>query len=168
MISLTDFRNITLQIYQMIYGLPNQDYSLATADSVSTMNTSTTAIYALITGSPDREIPGDRLPLFCRVDDVALAHVRALEAPSADVAGQRFLLCGGNFTWLQAVKHLHEVRPELASRLPKIPEVEPAQPLVAKMDCSPAEKVLNMKFMEWKQVLETTIDALVAKEKESN
>lgn len=80
---------------KMIYGLPNQEYSLASADAASTLNTSTAAIYALITGPADRDLPGDRLPLFCEVSDVARAHVKALEAPSADVAGKRFLLCGG-------------------------------------------------------------------------
>lgn len=67
--------------------------------SRSDVNTSSAAIYALINGEPDREVPINRLPLFVSVKDVALAHVKALEVDEAK--GHRFLLCGGAFTWEQ-------------------------------------------------------------------
>lgn len=63
------------------------------------VNTSSNAIYTLINGATKGEVPGNRLPLFVAVEDVALAHVRALEVPADKVAGKRFLLCGGGFTW---------------------------------------------------------------------
>lgn len=75
------------------------------------------------------------------------------------------MLCGGSFTWEDAVKHLATARPALAHRLPKLPEVETVYPKIASLDCGPAKKVLKMEFVEWKEVLETTIDALVQQEK---
>ena len=64
------------------------------------VNTSSNAIYTLI--QPDvhhGQVPWNRLPLFCSVQDVALAHVGASEADAKDVKQERFLLCGGAFTW---------------------------------------------------------------------
>lgn len=117
---------------------------------------------------------GNRLPLFCSVEDVALAHVKALEAKTEDVVGKRFLLCGGSFTWedvsvptfilgellltfwllsQQAIEYLATARPALASRLPKLPEVAEPKQKIAVLDCTPALTVLGMPpFMEWKEV----------------
>ncbi|ORY73425.1 hypothetical protein BCR35DRAFT_333689 [Leucosporidium creatinivorum] len=130
------------------------------------VNTSSNAIYTLINGATNGEVPWNRLPLFVAVEDVALAHVRALEVDGAKVKGQRFLLCGGGFTWEDAIKHLQKVRPELASRLPKLPEVEKDFGPMATMDCTPAREILGLpEFKTWPEVLERTIDSLVEVEK---
>ncbi|BGP21484.1 hypothetical protein JCM10295v2_000359 [Rhodotorula toruloides] len=90
----------------VIYGPPLQRVA-----SRSEINTSSGAIYALINGDAEREVPSNRLPLFAHVKDVAVAHVK----------GQRFLICGGAFTWEEAIVHLSWVHPSLAPRLPKLP-----------------------------------------------
>lgn len=71
----------------MIYGPPVQKIS-----SRDEVNTSSEAIYALISGEEGREVPWNRLPLFAHVADVATAHVRALEAEDDKVAGKRVRL----------------------------------------------------------------------------
>ncbi|GAA5918107.1 hypothetical protein JCM6882_006347 [Rhodosporidiobolus microsporus] len=149
----------------MIYGPPLQKIA-----SKAETNTSSAAIYALIDGPDGREVPWNRLPLFCHVEDVALAHVRALEVEDEEkVKGQRFLLYGGAFTWEDAITHLASARPSLASRLPQIPSSGPkdAGRPIAKLDISPAEDVLGMTQLKgWKTTLEETVDALVEIEKQ--
>ncbi|GEM06174.1 NAD-dependent epimerase/dehydratase [Rhodotorula toruloides] len=73
----------------VIYGPPLQRVA-----SRSEINTSSGAIYALINGDAEREVPSNRLPLFAHVKDVAVAH---------------------------AIVHLSWVHPSLAPRLPKLP-----------------------------------------------
>ncbi|SCZ90250.1 BZ3500_MvSof-1268-A1-R1_Chr1-3g01869 [Microbotryum saponariae] len=136
----------------------------------SEVNTSSGAIYALINGSTKGQVPANRLPLFCHVEDVARAHVLALEhLPKVDQ--QRFLLCGGGFTWEQAILHLEKSRPDLASRLPKLPKDEDRADLnagpLAKLDCTPAKELLGIeRFKTWQETLEETIDRLVEMEKQ--
>jgi len=94
----------------MIYGPTLQPCNLAS------LNTSSKAIYKLISNEP--EFPGDRLPLFAHVTDVADAHVLALTKPNA--GGKRFLLQGkGVLTWGNAVEYIATQHPDLVSRLPK-------------------------------------------------
>ncbi|SCV68368.1 BQ2448_489 [Microbotryum intermedium] len=149
----------------MIYGPPLQRIADA-----SEVNISSGAIYALINGSTKGQVPANRLPLFCHVEDVARAHVLAIEhLPKVDQ--QRFLLCGGGFTWEEAILHLEKVRPDLASRLPKLPKEEDRADLkagpLAKLDCSPAKELLGIdRFKTWQETLEETIDRLVELEKQ--
>lgn len=56
------------------------------------INTSSNAIYGLIEGDKDREVPWNRLPLFCATEDVAKAHRKALEVDVEKVRGQRVSL----------------------------------------------------------------------------
>ncbi|BGP04584.1 hypothetical protein JCM10049v2_000386 [Rhodotorula toruloides] len=149
----------------MIYGPPLQRVA-----SRSEINTSSGAIYALIHGEPGREVPWNRLPLFAHVVDVALAHVRAVEVEAEKVKGQRFLICGGSFTWEEATAHLASVRPSLAPRLPTLPaspsQYKDAGKPLARLDCTPAKEVLGFEgFRGWKETLEETVDALVEIEK---
>ncbi|GJN91552.1 hypothetical protein Rhopal_004575-T1 [Rhodotorula paludigena] len=150
----------------MIYGPPLQKIA-----SRSEVNTSSAAIYALINGPEGREVPWNRLPFFAHVEDVALAHVRALEVEDASkVAGRRFIIYGGAFTWEEATVFLAEQRPALKSRLPALP-ASPEQykdhgkPL-AVLDTSPAKEVLGFKeFKGWQETVLETVDALVEIEK---
>ncbi|GAA6061685.1 hypothetical protein JCM10212_005977 [Sporobolomyces blumeae] len=146
----------------MIYSPPLQSIS-----SPEEINTSSNAIFSLINGEKGRAPMGNRLPLFCATEDVALAHVRALEVDEDKVKGRRFLLCGGSFTWEDAVRHLAQVHPELKDRLPTLPEqdVDGDKP-IARLDCTPAREILGIdEFRNWKDTLERTIDRLVEVEK---
>ncbi|GAA5923169.1 uncharacterized protein JCM15063_003559 [Sporobolomyces koalae] len=142
----------------MIYSSPRQAIT-----SKAEVNTSSNAIYSLINGEKDRDAPWNRLPLFCSTEDVALAHRRVLEVDEDKVRGRRFLLCGGSFTWEDAIRHLATTRPELKPRLPKLTQHDPdADKPIAKLDCTPAQQVLGItQFKEWKEILEKTIDRLV-------
>ncbi|GAA5877061.1 hypothetical protein JCM16303_006155 [Sporobolomyces ruberrimus] len=136
------------------------------------INTSSNAIYGVIEGDKDREVPWNRLPLFCATEDVAKAHRKALEVDVEKVRGQRFLLCGGAFTWEDAIRHLSRTKPSLKPRLPKlVSESDPTRDRdhgreIAKLDCTPAKEVLGMgEFKGWKEVLEGTVEGLLEIEK---
>ncbi|KPV78383.1 uncharacterized protein RHOBADRAFT_50856 [Rhodotorula graminis WP1] len=150
----------------MIYGPPLQ--KIASRDEV---NTSSAAIYALINGDEGRDVPWNRLPLFAHVADVATAHVRALEADDDKVAGKRFLICGGSFTWEDATSYLASQRPALRSRLPTLPaspdQYKDAGKPIATLDTSLAKANLGFdSFIGWEETLLSTVDALVEIEKQ--
>jgi nucleoside-diphosphate-sugar epimerase len=128
-------------------------------------------VYELITGAPDRPVPGydpaDRVPpLHVDVRDVARAHVLALKVPPSD-AVKRFILCSSTFTWKEAIEFLAQVRPELKGRLPVITGKEPAVPPSATLDTSATAAVLGLKnYVKWEDTVLDTIDDQVRIEKE--
>lgn len=69
----------------------------------------------------------------------------------------------------QVVNHIRQARPELESVLPKAPDTlnsdTPRKPL-AKIDTSPAEQELGLKFRDWKSSIEEVVDALLRVKKE--
>jgi nucleoside-diphosphate-sugar epimerase len=141
----------------MIYG-----QTLQPGVSLSNLNTSSKAIYNLINSA--EEMPADRLPLFCHAADVGEAHVRWLSSSTAKP--QRYLLFGGAVNWATAVEYIAEKRPELKSRLPKgyeqaIKEKKDPKTSYASLDCTPAEKELNMKFKDWQVTLDDSLDSLL-------
>ncbi|KAF7974705.1 hypothetical protein HWV62_11491 [Athelia sp. TMB] len=143
----------------MIYGPALQD----SATSPKALNTSAAMIYKLFSGEVT-EVPEDGLPLFVDVRDVAEAHVRALH-PAA--TGARIPLCGGAFTWLQAVEHLSRKYPALQSRLAKPSAKAKADERVqATISTRVAAEKLGMdKFIGWEQSLDDTVDSLLELEK---
>ncbi|KAJ6573858.1 hypothetical protein DFH09DRAFT_1276923 [Mycena vulgaris] len=133
-----------------------------TVSSPDRLNTSSQAIYQLISGKMKTIAPrAEGLPLFVDVRDVAAAHILALKNDA--VIGKRVLLSGGEFLYY---KMIAKQRPELVSRLPSLegivnPENEP----IAKVDTSIAKNVLGISFIPYEKSLFDTIDALLAMEK---
>jgi nucleoside-diphosphate-sugar epimerase len=128
-------------------------------------------IYVLITGAPDRPVPGydavtRGIPLNVDVRDVARAHVLALKVPPSDVP-KRFILCSSRFTWKEAIEFIGQARPELKGRLPVITGQEPAVPPFATVDTSATEAILGLKnYVKWQDTVLDTIDDLLRVEKE--
>ncbi|KZP19338.1 NAD(P)-binding protein [Athelia psychrophila] len=146
----------------MIYGPALQD----AATSPASLNTSAAMIYQLFSGKLTA-IPDDQLPLFVDVRDVANAHVLALQKDSA--SGARIPLCGGGFTWAQAVDELNATRPELRSRLVPQGTGNVAPNTMATVSTRVAAEKLGLKeFIGWKQSLSDTVDSLLELEKKWN
>jgi nucleoside-diphosphate-sugar epimerase len=128
-------------------------------------------VYGLITGAPDRPVPGydpvDHFPpVSVDVRDVARAHVLALKVPPSDTL-KRFILHSSTFTWKEAIELLSEARPELKGRLPVITGKEPAVAPFATVDISATEAVLELKdYVKWQDTILDTIDNLLRLEKE--
>jgi nucleoside-diphosphate-sugar epimerase len=74
----------------LIFGPPEQSVG-----STTSLNTSANEIYQLINGK-NKDLPGQGLPVFVDVRDVAEAHILALKNDS--VIGKRVLLAGGPYT----------------------------------------------------------------------
>lgn len=145
----------------MIYGP-----TLQPAVRLSTLNTSSKAIYTLIT-SPSA-VPDDRLPLFCHARDVGDAHVVWLSSNSAP--SQRYTLYGGAFNWAMAVGYIARHYPELVSRLPKgyeeaLSTAKDPKTSYASFDASDAEQKLNIRFKDWQTTLKESLDSLLELEK---
>ncbi|KAG6843879.1 hypothetical protein H0H87_012095 [Tephrocybe sp. NHM501043] len=122
-------------------------------------------IYTLLTGA----IPPPLPPVFCDVRDVARAHVAALAVPKAtsSVEDKRFLIGGGLLVWKDAVKYLHEARPQLKNRIPSLTtEFMPLPGVPTTIDATRAKVVLNMdSYYNWKETLGDTIESLLEAEK---
>jgi len=139
----------------LIFGPPEQSVS-----SNATLNTSSQAIYRLISGEA-KTVPLDSLPLFVDVRDAAQAHILALKNDS--VAGKRVLLSGGSYSSYDAVKLIAEKRPELKSRLPSLEGAQPDPRPIANVDTSIAEE-LGLSFTSYETCLLDTIDVLLQRE----
>lgn len=84
---------ITTLCPPMIYGPPIQ-----ATNSAEELNTSSATLYALINNL--KQLPDDRLPFFCAVQDVAKAHVLSLKQEG--VKNKRVIICADEaFTWRQ-------------------------------------------------------------------
>lgn len=142
----------------MIYGP-----SLHSFESESSINTSSKAIWSIVSGKTE-SLPEDRLPLFCDVRDVSRAHILALTKHES--IGQRVPLFGGSFVWADAVQYLQKERPELATRLPRMDPSAPAYGPMASIDTSVAREKLGMNsFIGWQKTLLDTVDDLLEQEK---
>ncbi|KAH9851905.1 hypothetical protein C2E23DRAFT_904045 [Lenzites betulinus] len=128
-------------------------------------------ICQLILGEAGRPLPFQSPPLYCHIDDVARAHVRALDLPKlpagSDVRDKRFLVAGpGALPWTDAVEIIAAERPQLKDRLPSL-ENAPALPgPISTIDTTRAAKVLGMtEYKDRKTTLLDTVDMLIAAEK---
>ncbi|KAJ7679295.1 hypothetical protein DFH06DRAFT_1033040 [Mycena polygramma] len=126
-------------------------------------------INSLIDGKPGRPLGPQLAPFFCDVRDVARAHVRSLAAPRASTDGvrKRFLICGGTFTWKEAVEYLALARPELKGRLPSVENAPPLPGSPSTTDVFPAKNILGLdNYISWKKTVEDTLDWVLVTEKE--
>ncbi|PWN47418.1 NAD(P)-binding protein [Violaceomyces palustris] len=160
-----DYKENEKPLYDVVTFNPPMIYGATLQPGVkrSNLNTSSATVYRLI--SKVETMPEDRLPLFCHARDVADAHVSALKVKEA--RSRRFLLCGGKFTWSDAVKYIAQTRPELVERLPKGWEesrgADASQ--IASLDTSDAENLLGIRFKDWKTTLDQTLDSLLELER---
>ncbi|KAE9393489.1 NAD(P)-binding protein [Gymnopus androsaceus JB14] len=131
--------------------------------SLKSLNTSNLGIYSLINGS--KETPPDSVPTFCDVVSTAKIHVKALESES--VVGKRVLFSKGPATIHQILKIIAKARPELADRLPSIPEVDPLEgKTISRIDSSLAMDTLGVKGLDLEETVLQTVDSLLELERQ--
>ena len=103
---------------------------------------------------PEDGLLDDGLPLYVDVRDIALAHVRAIDAPEA--ANKRILICGGDLRSQEISDILRQEIPGADRIVPKGEPGKNTKPATAfSMDVSNAEKELGM---TWKSKQETFRD----------
>ncbi len=128
-------------------------------------------VHLLLNGEPGRALPEwlaePLVPHFCDVRDVAKAHVRALQVDtrSRNVSDKRYLLCGGHFSWKQAVRYLEQTMSQLKQRLPDVTNTPDLREEVASIDVSLARDSLQLGgFVGWEQTLVDTVKSLLVLE----
>jgi len=146
-----------------IFGPPHPDFPPVERERLGTNG----MIYALINGEPGRDMPPQFAPFYCDVRDVAMAHVRSLNAKPLENGQKRLLVCGGSFMWKEAVEHLNATRPDLKHRLPSPETAKPLPGTLSTTDVSPASAILGLEnYIPWTKCVTDTLDALLVAEKE--
>lgn len=136
-------------------------HHLATLDSI---NTSNSRVVALLKGQWKDAVPSTLpVPIWVDVRDVAKAHIRAFEEPSA--GGQRLFTTAGWFSNREIVDVVRSKFPEFSDRLPA-PDVKggelPSPDQVFKVNNDATNKLLKIKWIG----LEESITDLVTSLKE--
>lgn len=124
-------------------------------------------VYALLNGPAGRPVPATAVVAeFIDVRDAARAHVLALSAPLTPGKAKKALTSGGAFTWVQAVRHLREKKPELRARLPALEGVDlPAEGTHARYDVGSAERVLGLKeYVPFEKTVEAVVEEALQRE----
>ncbi|KAI0044876.1 NAD-P-binding protein [Auriscalpium vulgare] len=123
-------------------------------------------VYALVAGPKGRPVmPMNQVATFVNVVDVARAHVLALSLPPSDKP-KRIIPNAGEYTWVRAVKHLWEKRPELRDRLPTVEGDTQEVPPHATCDNSSAKRAGLVQYIGFEDTIEAAVDDVLRKEKE--
>ncbi|KAJ8481632.1 hypothetical protein ONZ51_g5881 [Trametes cubensis] len=138
-----------------VYGRPID--GLSTGGGITSLG-SNALIYQLIAGEPGRPLPFQLPPYYCNLPKLSAG---------ADVRDKRFIVAGpGVLLWADAVKVVQEERPTLRGRLPSMENASPLPGPLSKVDTTRARDILGMKdYVDWKDTLLETIDALIEAEK---
>lgn len=113
--------------------------------SISALNTSNRLVHAVVSAGESSPVPPTRGPVWVDVQDVALAHVRALSTPEA--GGARFLLAAGVYCNQEISDAAREVAKVKKFPVGRIPIGEPGRReahLHFGVDAKEAEEVLGM------------------------
>lgn len=142
-----DFSIVTIQP-PMVYGPLRHN-----VDSMDELNTSSADIYRLFNGSL-KTVPDTMFWCWADPRDVAQGHLKAYISEKA--ANQRFIICGGNYSYQRVVDIIRANFPELRDLTPEGIPNEPLQP-VYKLDGSKAERELGVKYHT---IEESVVDAV--------
>ncbi|CAE6468002.1 unnamed protein product [Rhizoctonia solani] len=145
----------------MVYGPALQEVK-----SMSNLNASSTAFYALFSGQ-QKELKNAGVWLWTDVRDIAKAHIAALEKPRA--GNERFLIREGRFSINYVVDFIWKHYPERAQAkgIPKpsqsvaFPETGTYHP-----DNSKSKNILGIEYFPIERTLVDTLEQFVVLEKE--
>jgi nucleoside-diphosphate-sugar epimerase len=138
----------------LVVGEPLQHVS-----SMDKLNTSCQSIYSLFDA---KSIPDNQFPFVVDVVDVARAHVQSLKV--AEAGSKRFILSGSQYSFQLIVDAIRKEYPQLQSRMitGNVGEDENKGKTIARLDVSPAEKILGIKFANWHDtIIRDTVPALL-------
>ncbi|KAG9098033.1 methylglyoxal reductase (NADPH-dependent) gre2 [Ceratobasidium sp. 392] len=134
--------------------------------SLSSLNTSSAAFYALFSGQK-KELANASIWLWTDVRNAAEAHIAAFEKPGT--ANERFFICEGRFNMNQAADTIWKYYPERAAAK-GIPKSNPAIDYPASgtyvPDNTKSKNVLGINYIPFESMLKDTLEQFVALEKE--
>ncbi|PVG04397.1 NAD(P)-binding protein [Serendipita vermifera] len=125
-------------------------------ESVDKLNTSSAGLYAILTGQ-NKEIETQSIMIFCNVIDLAVAHIRAIEAP--DAGNKRILTCSDKpYNPKQISDAFIKHFPDLARNTPtKLPEGVEADGYPTggyyRGDNSLSKKILGMTYYDIEETM---------------
>lgn len=131
-------------------------------EKYGSLNTSNEIIMKLLDGSRKGDTLDAKGMSFVHVEDVATAH---LEAYERDEAIGRFVLSGGDGSWLEVCKLLAKLCPDRAEAglIPLKQEGgDEAAAKVPRIDASKAKSKLGMSFIGLEDILKDTVAGLLA------
>ncbi|KAF2261737.1 3-beta hydroxysteroid dehydrogenase/isomerase family protein-like protein [Lojkania enalia] len=134
--------------------------------SMNDLNESTARIWNLFLKewNPEGEMPGNGLPLYVDVRDLAKAHVLAMDAK--DAGNQRFLVSPGSVTSQQIADIMREEVPGAAERVPKgTPGVDTLPVGAISIDTTKAKTILGLEYRSVKETFTDLGKQLLAIEK---
>ncbi|TFY72044.1 hypothetical protein EVG20_g955 [Dentipellis fragilis] len=100
------------------------------------------------------------VPGFIHIEDVATAHVRALEIPPSAMP-KRIIASSGHMDLKDAIEHLAKVRPQLRDTLPDVSTAARRDPHL-RFDGSTMQTVLGMRDLKgWQETLENAVDDIL-------
>ncbi|QRV98307.1 NADPH-dependent methylglyoxal reductase GRE2 protein [Ceratobasidium sp. AG-Ba] len=145
----------------MVYGPALQEIT-----SMSSLNTSSAAFYAIFSGQK-KELANASIWFWTDVRNVAQAHVAAFEKPGT--ANERFFICEGRFTMNEAAAAIWKYYPERA-QVKAIPKPSPALEYPASgtyyADNSKSKNVLGIEYIPFESMIKDTLEQFIALEKE--
>lgn len=131
-------------------------------EDLDSLNTSNHRIRAIIDGGAKASgLQPTVVYLFADVRDVADAHVRALDNPTA--GGQRFLVTGGHYSNKKMVDIVRESYPRLSDRLPPDNEVKDDTPEdVYGYDNKKSREILGLTYRSFEECVRDTVESLLS------
>ncbi|KPM41822.1 hypothetical protein AK830_g4716 [Neonectria ditissima] len=125
----------------MVFGpfLPNSE-----PQSLDQLNTSNQIVWGVVSAGEKSEVPPTRAPVWVSVEDVALAHLKALQVPEA--RGGRYLLAAGVYCNQEIADVARAVANKHRNRIPKgEPGAREADTHFG-VDAAETEKVFSIKW----------------------
>ncbi|KAM5343637.1 hypothetical protein ACJ41O_012174 [Fusarium nematophilum] len=123
----------------------------AVPSSPDQLNTSNQIVYDTVSVGKEGEVPPTRGPVWVSVGDVALAHIKALEAPEA--GGERYLLAAGVYCNQEIADIAREVARKHEALIPHgTPGLREADKHFG-VDAWKTEKALGMEWQGLKEML---------------
>jgi len=127
-------------------------------NSLNSLNTSNERIRDIIQGKWKEEIPATPIPIWIDVRDLALAHVKAFETPSA--GGKRFFATTGFFSNKEIVEIISKNFPEYKDQLPAESVKGGEKPEFAKVDNGRLKELLGSSFTSLEQSMVDLVKSL--------
>lgn len=128
-------------------------------NSLEVINTSNQRVLDLIRGKYKEQLAPSGNFLWVDVRDVALAHVKAIEASEA--GGKRFFVVGGYFSNKKVADIVREGHPELKSRLPPTDSKDDTPADIYGIDNSRSKEVLGLKYRTLEESISDTVSSLL-------
>ncbi|RSL41763.1 hypothetical protein CEP53_012572 [Fusarium sp. AF-6] len=132
----------------------------AIPNSPEKLNTSNRIVYDVVSAGENGAIPDTRGPVWVSVQDVALAHLKALQVPEA--GGERYLLAAGVYCNQEIADVARKTAGEHKAKIPRGSPGSRQADTHFGIDASETERVLGIKWQGLPDVLPNLVSQLLS------